>query len=212
MDPSMGAKTPHTCAVLLVSALLACKAKQQEPEPAASAQPPDPKAEAARRRAALGAGDFRMLCDGRKQSLPDAAPRAAGKEPRVIAFYRDAVKEAQGDYAEHSLESAGFGNLRAVWASDATVVACVDVVKKQKVKDCKMTGLEDDTQSLTLPLMNATYRFRLIEAHTGKEIATATKERSHIGGRCPQFAQAKDGEEQLPLWEASLYVMASDAT
>jgi hypothetical protein len=202
----MGAfRHPAWILALFVSALSACKSGEKK-RPAPD-QAPDPSAELAKRRLSLGASDFRRICEGASQSVPDAQPNN-GNGPRVIAFVEDTTRDGGTGFVHHATVAGALSDLRAVDSRDASVVACVQVLAKKNGRKCVLSG---EASAGELTLYDADFRIRVIEAQTGKVLANEVKPLKNSNRECPKLAIVEQADEWLPAWENWVYTLVTNA-
>lgn len=174
---------------LLLASLLACKgskkAEEQKPATASTPAPPPPKAP---KEASVEA--MKGVCQGK--GISDLEP-----EPRDKATAALFVKKEPTGQLEHVAyeDIVGMKDGIAVHPGRASLVACVEVQKKVKVKSCVMEALDPGKMGGTLNTYKWDYTVTLRETSSGK--ALSEKKVSRTDDKCPPIHSFKSSTEDL---------------
>ncbi len=190
-------RTPLLAASVVVLALLACKKQKAEPTETTGL---DESSES------TGASDTETLNDWDLDAVCNELPKKQAKpyakkvgeiHPTIVFTRDDSNAKYQKSYSDD------FDGWKTDNAADYQLVACVTATSRKKVKDCVF---DEEKPVRTLELHSATYEFRVLEAHTGKEVGKKTVDLK-ADKECPMFwmfkeeRQTKDPEFEQALME-----------
>lgn len=168
--------------------LLACKRDKER----RSSLPPAPSSAPAKQKFRPTAALLEKVCDG--TGVPSIEPRPRS-EARAALFVRlepggQREHKAYDDFVTHR-------ETLAVNLEDASVVVCLDVTKKKKLKTCSMKALDPTKGGGMLTTYSWEYTVTLRETSTGKVLSEQKKKRAD--DKCPEFHAFKKSEEDLVL-------------
>jgi len=174
--------------VVLLAALIACKSGKPSGGTATTAAPPSPPPKKLPYRP--GAGELRGVCDGKGVPKIEEKPR----DKASAAVFVKADPEGKLEQLPYA-EIVGYNTGIAPSEADATLVACIEVTKKKKTKDCVMEPLDPTKMGGTLTLYSWKYSVTLRDAKTSKVLSEKTVERDDK--KCPPIHGFKQSQEDL---------------
>lgn len=192
-------RRPTVLTLCLLTALFACKGSKKSPETTPTPAPaPTPTAKTP---FTPGVSQLQKVCDGQGVAGLDELPR---EKASAAAF----VRKEPGAELEHIKydDVVAYKDGLASSLDRATLVACIEVKKKKKLRSCEMEALDPGKLGGTIHLYSYDYVITLRETKTGKVLSEEKK--SFGSKKCPAFHSFKKSEEDL---EPPFGVIASSA-
>ncbi|MBK7580026.1 MAG: hypothetical protein IPI67_07440 [Myxococcales bacterium] len=181
-------RTRWLVVALMLLSLLACKSGKK----GRSSLPPEPTTAPVKQQFRPSAALLEKVCEG--AGVPSIEP-----QPRDKASAALFVRAEPGGKLEYKAYEDFVANREtlAVNLEDASVVVCLDVTKKKKLKTCSMKAMDPTKGGGTLNTYSYEYVVTLRETSTGKVLSEQKKTR--VDDKCPDFHAFKKSEEDLEL-------------
>lgn len=149
----------------------------------------------------LSDASLAAVCAGEKP--PKGAAKYEKKKGKASPMKLYLRKDAEGKFEFAS--STVFGPWRPKSTKDTQLIACMDVKKKKKVRECKF---DKEKPAKWVDQYDVTYDISVREAATGKELGKKTVE-AKADAKCPTlFFFKNDREQDLAKYEPALLALA----
>lgn len=174
--------------LVLLSALLACKGGQKSSAstatPAATPAPPPPK-----RPFSPSVSELRKVCDGQGVAGLDPQPR----DKATAALFVKSDPAGELTHLPYDALKDGYKDGIAPSLDRATLVACIEVEKKKKLKTCTMEALDPTKLGGTLNTYSWEYVVTLRDTKTSEVLSE--KKQTRDDKKCPPFHSFTKSEE-----------------